>query len=550
VYIFDRDPEDPSGWEEVAKISQPDGELVRYFGQHLAIRGTTLVVGCENACTQYSDMQYVLCEAGAVYIYDRNQGGSGKWGLVKKLITDGSADHFGSSVSIDGDLLVVGSRGFGTTTGHGGPGRAFVFHRNEGGVDNWGQVAGLVGSDTEDGDHFGSAVSINVGSIIVGALRNDDACPGDPDCRSGSAYIFERNHGGPNNWGEVKKLSPGDLVQGDHFGVSAVIDGDTVVVGSQAPSYRHLAGAAHIFQRDFGGVDNWGRVAELSNPGTNGELLALSGDVGLTTDTAATVVLARNRVRGANWGEVTRLSRRTGWSENVSVGHVSGGYPTSFAIGNDFFVIGATSAVQAVDGIRRGENVGAVYVFTINPSDPDRIQRPPRRPIRRVMPAPMESEIIASTTLGDHAYELRKGVDFRWRDARNACAVEGKYLASIHSQEENDLLASLIESADDQLDPARDHAAWIGLTDEDEEGAWLWVTGEPLTYENWRSGEPNNAHGGEHFAVMYTPYWGEFGYWNDVTPRDLFTLFFCETGEFLQGQKLKPNPKRTVRGAW
>ncbi|HOM18399.1 MAG TPA: hypothetical protein PLQ00_13795, partial [Thermoguttaceae bacterium] len=38
---------------------------------------------------------------------------------------------------------------------------------------------------------------------------------------------------------------------------------------------------------------------------------------------------------------------------------------------------------------------------------------------------------------------------------------------------------------------------------------WAWVTGEPLTYHNWNSAEPNNA-GGEHYAEM-TPGWNDLG---------------------------------------
>ncbi len=37
---------------------------------------------------------------------------------------------------------------------------------------------------------------------MVGASGNDDT-----GIDSGSAYVFERNEGGINNWGEVKKLT-------------------------------------------------------------------------------------------------------------------------------------------------------------------------------------------------------------------------------------------------------------------------------------------------------------------------------------------------------
>ena len=33
----------------------------------------------------------------------------------------------------------------------------------------------------------------------------------------------------------------------------------------------------------------------------------------------------------------------------------------------------------------------------------------------------------------------------------------------------------------------------IGFTDQEVEGQWEWISGEPVTYTNWQPGEPNNA---------------------------------------------------------
>jgi hypothetical protein len=57
---------------------------------------------------------------------------------------------------------------------------------------------------------------------------------------------------------------------------------------------------------------------------------------------------------------------------------------------------------------------------------------------------------------------------------------------------------------------------WIGFTDADEEGTWIWSSGEIVTYTNWDAGEPSNHTPpavGEDFAVLNWNY--ATGGWND-----------------------------------
>ena len=64
--------------------------------------------------------------------------------------------------------------------------------------------------------------------------------------------------------------------------------------------------------------------------------------------------------------------------------------------------------------------------------------------------------------------------------------------------------------------------AWIGLYQDmsdvnfaEPDGGWFWVTGEPLSYSNWVSGEPNNGGNSEH----YGGYWPA-DKWNDYNIGD------------------------------
>jgi hypothetical protein len=96
-----------------------------------------------------------------------------------------------------------------------------------------------------------------------------------------------------------------------------------------------------------------------------------------------------------------------------------------------------------------------------------------------------------------HSYYRSTG-SMTWTAARQACTNMGGYLVTINSAAENNFIFNLWPSG------------WIGLTDEVVEGQWRWVTGEPVTYTNWNSGEPNNA-GNEDYAQFVSN-----GRWNDL----------------------------------
>ena len=151
------------------------------------------------------------------------------------------------------------------------------------------EIAKLTASDAADSDFFGRAVSISVDTAIVGAHLDND---GGVD--SGSAYVFGRDVGGADNWGQVAKLTALDDVGNLNFGRAVSISGDTAIVGAETNNGDIIiqTGAAYVFGRDVGGADNWGQVAKLtSSDGARfdlfGESVSISGDtviVGATSD--------------------------------------------------------------------------------------------------------------------------------------------------------------------------------------------------------------------------------------------------------------------------
>jgi len=66
----------------------------------------------------------------------------------------------------------------------------------------------------------------------------------------GAAYVFDRNQGGADNWGEVTKLTASDGAESDWFGISVSISGDTLVAGAWRTDVGGNTdqGAAYVFQ--------------------------------------------------------------------------------------------------------------------------------------------------------------------------------------------------------------------------------------------------------------------------------------------------------------
>jgi hypothetical protein len=88
-------------------------------------------------------------------------------------------------VALDGDFVVVGagwSEAGGTERG-----QAYLFARNEGGTDNWGEVQRLRASDGANQDLFGFSVALDGLYLLVGADGEDGA-----GTDRGAAYLFRK----------------------------------------------------------------------------------------------------------------------------------------------------------------------------------------------------------------------------------------------------------------------------------------------------------------------------------------------------------------------
>jgi len=97
-----------------------------------------------------------------------------------------------------------------------------------------------------------------------------------------------------------------------------------------------------------------------------------------------------------------------------------------------------------------------------------------------------------------HWYELAVNTPRNWIDARSCAMSIGGHLATFHSQDEWHFIESKFDGV---------QGYWIGLFQDPPTGlppdqGWRWVTDEPLTFNPWCPGEPNDWVGYQQWVVQ------------------------------------------------
>lgn len=326
------------------KLIASDGALGDYFGYSVALSGGTAVIGA------FKDDDPILGEdAGSAYVFAR----SGKtWHQEAKLTAiDGAPnDTFGGNVAVSGDTIVIGSmrdddRGENSGSAH-------IFMRSNG---IWTSQAKILASDGAKGDAFGQSVALSGNTIIIGSPRDD--VNGED---RGSVYAFIRDGA---IWREHAKLTADDGADGDLFGISVAISGETILVGADlhdevAPN----AGAVYVYTRTG---NRWSQQAKLT-ASDGGETDIFGVRVALSGDTA--LISARrddDDIMGVDAGSAYIFVRSgTAWSQEQKLIAPDGAEDDRF--GRSVALLGDRALIGAMHRDDKGENSGSAYVFERN----------------------------------------------------------------------------------------------------------------------------------------------------------------------------------------
>jgi len=230
AFVFERDSGD--GWGDPGQLLTSTAQSGDGLGTSVGVSGSIIIAGAPG---QGSGS---LADSGSALVFERRGG----WLQVAALKPSNLSrdDFFGTSVAIHGETVIAGAPGKNF-------GAAYVLKRSGGAWDpaNFVELGPI---DGQSNDEFGHSVSITRDFAVVSSRFDDDQ-----GSNSGSAYVYGRDEGGIESWGFIEKLLPPDGDSNDHFGFSVAIARETVAVGSHFDNNGggDEAGSTYIFSLKF-----------------------------------------------------------------------------------------------------------------------------------------------------------------------------------------------------------------------------------------------------------------------------------------------------------
>lgn len=226
------------------------------------------------------------------------------------------------------------------------------------------ELAKLLASDGEDGDEFGVSVSISGDTAVIGADWDDDN--GDD---SGSAYIFQFNG---SSWVEKAKLLASDGEEYDGFGWSVGISGDIAVIAAPDDiANGYISGSAYIFAPNAVDPNNWDEVAKLV-PSDGWHRDWFGFEVGISGDT---IIIGSpcDDDNGSSSGSVYVFTPNdvdpNNWDQVTKLLASDGASPDS--LGQSVGISGNIVIAGAPEDSDNGYKSGSAYIFALNDVDPN-----------------------------------------------------------------------------------------------------------------------------------------------------------------------------------
>lgn len=170
-------------------------------------------------------------------------------------------------------------------------------------------------TSSDNGQGFGESVAISGNTIVVGAA-NPSNFTKPAAAGPGAAYVYVMPSGGWHDMTETAKLTASDGVPGDAFGDSVSISGNTIAVGAIfAQTSFGFDGKAYVFVRPSAGWSgNLHETAELRASDTQ-LLNYLGASVAISGNTVVAGAYGHNNFAGAAY---VFVKPSTGWAGTLT----------------------------------------------------------------------------------------------------------------------------------------------------------------------------------------------------------------------------------------
>ncbi|MCP4791140.1 MAG: hypothetical protein GY881_12980, partial [Gammaproteobacteria bacterium] len=260
------------------------------------------------------------------------------WSLIQQLDEPASSSYFTTHVDIsdNGDVIVVGAHG------EAGLGRAFAYRYN--GM-QWLLEQTLFGSDAENGDRFGYAVSLSADGSRVALSAPRDGGEANASYRSGATYIFDFSN---NSWQEValiRALSPMNGGKG--------VDGQLSPLGDKLATVGYGSQGVYVYDLSDSDASNW-QASEyyLASPSASNDLfgnrnnLSFNGVdvlVGAMNDDRAFQGIVSNSDDDADFDAQDNTSTGTSFDNTSTAASNSG---AAYVVAYEPYALDSTAALQ------------------------------------------------------------------------------------------------------------------------------------------------------------------------------------------------------------
>jgi hypothetical protein len=324
------------------KLIAHDGASEDFFSFSLAISNDTALIGSFK-----SDDDVLGADVGSAYVFTLIDN---VWHQQAKIIANDAKanDTLGGNVALFGKTAVLGAIGHDKNGENSGA--VYVF---DGSGSTWVQQTKLTALDGTKGDAFGQSIAVSNDIIVVGAPHDDENGKG-----SGSIYVFNRIG---SDWVQQAKLFAPDGQEGDLFGISVALSGNTILIGADLHDQKAInAGAVYVFTRTG---TKWSYQAKLM-AADGGETDIFGVRVALSGDTA--LISARrddDEIMGVDAGSAYVFTRTgTTWQQQAKLTAPDGAADDRF--GRSVALSGDTALISAMHQDEKGANSGSAYVFT------------------------------------------------------------------------------------------------------------------------------------------------------------------------------------------